>query len=577
MTSTSNTRKVTEPAESGEYERQRIPADKQLSGTYFLGAYAGEHVAGTEFVIGASLVALGVSTSDLIWGLLLGNLLAVLSWAWVCSPIATRSRMTIYWYLERLAGKHFSTAYNLLNGLIFAVVSGAMVTVSASAFRVMTDIPPQTAWYPQSVSFVMLALFVGAITVWLTIKGFKLIANFSTVCSPWMATMFLASGIVTVPVLLHTGQLDGITSLNGVLDTFVWTGTTPDGSAGISVWVIAAWAWGANLPMHLGMSDMSILRFARKSSYGYFSAAGMYIGHFMAWICAGLMGATAALLAKSSLIEMDPGGVAFRILGAMGLIAVVVAGWTTSIPSLYRAGLAFQAVFDRFSRVQVTVATGAATTVIACFPFVFTQWLNVLSYFIMLIAPVGAIIAAEHFLLPRLGIRPFWREQHGLATNLPAFASWGLGVVVGIMLLSLHAIHLFALFIPVWLVSFLGYPLLCHLAGAAEGNDAREPYEAAYGPVLKHDSKEAPPTGYQPVNRRNPWYAIAVVCLIAILGIAGWGAITDSPVEHLDIFQHLIIIPTLLYFIAATVWMKSRRKPRSRTGRATSSLVSRAD
>ncbi|MDW5378789.1 hypothetical protein R6258_17880 [Halomonas sp. HP20-15] len=577
MTSTSSTRKVADSGDSGEFERQRIPADKQLSGTYFLGAYAGEHVAGTEFVIGASLVALGVSTSDLIWGLLIGNLLAVLSWAWVCSPIATRSRMTIYWYLERLAGKHFSTVYNLLNGLIFAVVSGAMVTVSASAFRVMTDIPPQTAWYPQSVSFVMLALFVGAITVWMTVKGFKLIANFSTVCSPWMATMFLASGVITVPVLLHTGQLDGITSLNGVLDTFVWTGTTPDGSAGISVWVIAAWAWGANLPMHLGMSDMSILRFARKSSYGYFSAAGMYIGHFMAWICAGLMGATAALMAKSSLIEMDPGGVAFRILGAMGLIAVVVAGWTTSIPSLYRAGLAFQAVFDRFSRVQVTVATGAATTVIACFPFVFTQWLNVLSYFIMLIAPVGAIIAAEHFLLPRLGIRPFWREQHGLATNLPAFASWGLGVAVGIMLLSLHVIHLFTLFIPVWLVSFLGYPLLCRLAGAAKGNDTREPYEAAYGPVLKRGSTEPLPTGYQPVNRRNPWYAIAVVCLLAILGIAAWGGVTDNAVAHLETFQSLIILPTLLYFIAATMWMKGRRKPRSRLGRSTSPLASGAD
>ncbi|MGQ7244643.1 purine-cytosine permease family protein [Salinicola sp. V024] len=573
MKSTSSKRKASELG-NGEFERQRIPADKQLSGTYFLGSYAGEHVAGTEFVIGASLVALGVSTSDLIWGLLIGNLLAVLSWAWLCSPIATRSRMTIYWYLERLAGKHFSIAYNLLNGLIFAVVSGAMVTVSASAFRVMTDIPPQTAWYPQSISFIALAIFVGAITVWMTVKGFKLIANFSSVCSPWMATMFLASGIVTVPILMHTGQLGGITSLNGVLDTFVWTGSTPDGAAGISVWVIAAWAWGANLPMHLGMSDMSILRFARKSSYGYFSAAGMYIGHFMAWICAGLMGATAALLAKSSLIEMDPGGVAFRILGAMGLIAVVVAGWTTSIPSLYRAGLAFQAVFDRFSRTQVTVATGAVTTVIACFPFVFTQWLNVLSYFIMLIAPVGAIIAAEHFLLPRLGIRPFWREQQGYATNLPAFGAWGLGIALGIVLLSLDAIHLFALFIPVWFVSFLGYPLMCRLAGAARRNDTSDPYEAAYGPVLEYGSTETAHAGYQPVNRRNPWYAIAVVCLVAILGLAVWGGINNEGAARLDTFQALIILPTLLYFVAATVWMKSRRKPRSPTAHTTSRRAS---
>ncbi|PSJ21633.1 hypothetical protein CVH10_12085 [Halomonas sp. ND22Bw] len=551
----------------GEFERQRIPPSHQLSGKYFLGSYAGEHVAGTEFVIGASLVSLGVSTGDLLWGLLIGNLLAVLSWAWVCSPVATRSRMTIYWYLERLAGKHFSLVYNLLNGLIFAVVSGAMITVSASAFRVVTSIPPQTAWYPQSLSFVALVLFVGAITVWMTVKGFKLIANFSTVCSPWMATMFLASGVLTVPVLMHMGELDGLFTLAGVVDTFVWTGTSPDGTPGISMWVIAAWAWGANLPMHLGMSDMSILRFARKSSYSYFSAAGMYIGHYMAWVCAGLMGATAALLAKSQLIDMDPGGVAFSVLGAMGLIAVVVAGWTTSIPSLYRAGLAFQSVFPKYSRVRVTVATGVVTTLIACFPFVFTQWLNVLSYFIMLIAPVGAIIAAEHFLLPRQGMRPFWRERQRLGSNLPAFGAWGLGIAVGVALLIDGSLHLFALFIPVWLVSFLAYPLLCRLAGVERGSACgADLHHAAYGPVQPAEDSGTAVAEHAPVSIRDPWYFTAVACLLVILGVAGWAWIGDeSAVAHLDTFQTLIVVPTALYFASATLWMRNRRKPRHHT------------
>lgn len=559
----SETAPQTETSHSGEFEHQRIPASHQLSGKYFLGSFAGEHVAGTEFVIGASLVALGVSTSDLLWGLLIGNLFAVLSWAWVCSPVAVRSRMTIYWYLERLAGKRFSLVYNLLNGLIFAVISGAMITVSASAFRVVTDIPPQTAWYPQSISFVALVLFVGAITVWLTTKGFKLIANFSTVCAPWMATMFLVSGIVTVPILLNMGELDGITSLAGVVDTFVWTGAAPDGSPGISVWIIAAWAWGANLPQHLGMSDMTIMRFARKSSYGYFSAAGMYIGHYMAWVCAGLMGATAALLAGSQLTEMDPGGVAFRILGAMGLLAVVIAGWTTSIPCLYRAGLAFQAVFPKHSRVRVTAITGVATTIIACFPFVFTQWLNVLSYFIMLMAPVGAIIAAEHFLLPRMNVRPFWREQQGLAVNRPAFMAWGVGILVGIACLWEGSLHLFTLFIPVWFSSFIAYPLLCRLNGATseQGIDF---YQEAYGPLNPPDQVGDDVATHMPVHRRDPWYFTALGCLVVIVGIGGWAWFQGmDSAGYLSGFQLFIIVPTVVYFVAATLWMKNRRAPRS--------------
>ena len=46
----------------------------------FVGMYAGEHTAGTELMIGPLFVAHGVSAFDLIVGLLLGNLLAVLSW-----------------------------------------------------------------------------------------------------------------------------------------------------------------------------------------------------------------------------------------------------------------------------------------------------------------------------------------------------------------------------------------------------------------------------------------------------------------------------------------------------------------
>ncbi|MGQ7249369.1 purine-cytosine permease family protein [Halomonas sp. V046] len=546
------------PGDDPVADLERIPPSQQLSGKYFLGSYSGEHIAGTEFVIGAALVSLGVGTADLIWGLILGNLMAVLSWALVCSPVAVRSRMSVYDYLGRAAGKRFSLIYNLVNGVFFMILGGAMITVSASAFRVLTDIPPQTTWYPQSLSFVLLALAVGAITVWMAVKGFKLIANFASVCAPWMITMFLASGILTLPVLWNLGAAEGLTHLGGILDTFVWSGTTPDGEPGISLWVIAAWAWSVNLPLHLGMSDMSILRYARKASYGYFSAAGMFIGHFMAWVCAGLMGATAAVLLQNSLTALDPGEVAYRVLGVMGLVAVVVAGWTTSIPSLYRAGLAFQAVVPRLPAMRVDLAVGAVTTVVACFPFAFTQLLNVLSYFIIVMAPVGAIIAAEHFLLPRLGIRPFWRRHQGHDDNLPAFVTWALALVVALGLGVEGSLHLFTLFIPVWALSFVAYPLLCRAFGAdsAPGVDV---YAQSYGPV------EPPETGVvteQPsVNVRHPGYVIAVACLVIILGLAlmSWGD-PATAVNHLGAFHWWVVAPTLAYFGAALWWMRQRRE-----------------
>lgn len=63
-----------------EFERQPVTEDRLYGGGYFAASFAGEHVAATEFVIGALFVIWGASASDVVVGLLLGNLLAVLSW-----------------------------------------------------------------------------------------------------------------------------------------------------------------------------------------------------------------------------------------------------------------------------------------------------------------------------------------------------------------------------------------------------------------------------------------------------------------------------------------------------------------
>ena len=75
-----------------------------VAGGSIAGLFAGEHVAATEFVIGALLVSFGASARDIVLGLLLGNLLAVLSWTLLCAPIAVGTRLTLYWYLRRIAG-----------------------------------------------------------------------------------------------------------------------------------------------------------------------------------------------------------------------------------------------------------------------------------------------------------------------------------------------------------------------------------------------------------------------------------------------------------------------------------------
>ena len=75
-----------EPVE--EYEREPVPERAWLGFSSFVGQYAGEHTAGTELMIGPLFIASGVSAFDVVGGLLVGNLLAVLSWVFLTAPIA---------------------------------------------------------------------------------------------------------------------------------------------------------------------------------------------------------------------------------------------------------------------------------------------------------------------------------------------------------------------------------------------------------------------------------------------------------------------------------------------------------
>ena len=54
---------------------EQLPVAKhKLKGwKHFMGLYAGEHVAATEFVFGATFVALGATMTDILLGLLIGN------------------------------------------------------------------------------------------------------------------------------------------------------------------------------------------------------------------------------------------------------------------------------------------------------------------------------------------------------------------------------------------------------------------------------------------------------------------------------------------------------------------------
>lgn len=537
-----------------EFETQAVTPQQLQGPKTFAASYAGEHVAGTEFVIGALFVAWGVGAADILIGLLFGNLLAVLTWGLITAPIATDTRLTLYAYLEKIAGPGTIKLYSVVNGVLFCVLAGAMITVSASAVRILFGIDDQVGYFPTDMRFVLVVLGVGAVVVYMAVKGFKKLAAFAEVCAPWMILMFFVGALVMMPTTIAaTSGVDSINSFNDFLivaSESIWKDT--DGEIGI--WHVIAFAWVANLAMHGSLGDMTLLRFAKSPKYGYFSALGMFIGHYMAWICAGVMGAGAAIILKTSITAIDPGSVAYTALGASGILAVIIAGWTTSNPTIYRAGLAFSSLNHTWSRTKVTIVVGVITTIIACSPFVFSGLLGFVGYMGLLLAPVGAIIVTEHWIFPKIGFTRYWSSYKGNTTNIAAFSTWIVSMIAGITVEQLGLLHLFFILIPLWLFSTVMYIALASSMGA------RDTYAQAELDEQAETERKYAETQYLALELEQKTSVNTTSMLTKFAKYTSWGALLAclymgiaSYIENdITTVTTWLIVPTLIYFVTAT-------------------------
>ena len=556
-----------------EFERQPVSPDKLQSGQYFAGVFAGEHVAATEFVIGALFVSKGAHTYDVIVGLILGNFLAVLSWALICAPIAVKTRLTLYWYLRKIGGPVVAVIYNILNAFMYCILAGAMITVSASAVRIPFGIPDQVKWYPTDIRFVFIVIIVGAVVVILAIWGFKKLAQFAVVCSPWMFLMFVTGALVLIPTVVASAQVESIRSFFDfwrVADATIWLGPQPGQTDTLGFLHIASFAWICNLAMHVGLSDMALFRYAKRTSYGFYSVFGMFLGHYLAWICAGIMGAGAAIVLNTDLTQLDSGSVAYTALGAVGALAVVIAGWTTANPTIYRAGLALQVVTPNWPRWFVTLVVGAITTVVACSPFVFTKLLDFVGIYGVLLMPVGAIVFVEHWIFPRVGLTQYWVWRKGKLINWPAMIAWWATIIVGSYATFVtKSIHLFFLIIPVWLATAILYMILSYAFGAGEKSVELRTEDVTVRPdAAVQTSTERKAGASQSKGMYRLFGLVALASLMFCFVLSIWVAVSEPEVylDRLDYFKKAIIWATTVYFVGGLVWVFLPKEKTSAVG-----------
>lgn len=467
----------TEPApiQSEEFEREPVPASRLKTWKSFLGMYAGEHAAGTEFMIGPLFLTAGVSAFDLVVGLLLGNLMAVLSWRFLTAEIAVKNRLTLYFQLEKICGKKLVTFYNLANGLLFCFLAGAMITVSATAVGIPFDMemPKLTDTMPNSATWVIIVLAIGAVISIIAAKGYDTVSKAANWLSPFLVLAFLACGIVALRQL-NVSSFSEFWAIWG-------EGSEPfPGQIKYTFWHVFLWSWFCNAAMHIGMSDLSVFRYAKKASSGWTTAAGMYVGHYMAWIAAALLYAVylkspeaMTFLANNEAPPVAPGPLAYNAIGFFGILAVIIAGWTTANPTIYRAGLAFQAIMPRTSTFWVTICAGLIATIAGLFPAFAMKLLDFVALYGFVLAPVGAIIVFDQFFAKRFGVIANYAEQAGISFNMAFLLAWLVSFALFYFISVSQGVFLSFLTLPAWLSCGLLYLIISRYSQRADSIERR--------------------------------------------------------------------------------------------------------
>lgn len=442
-----------------EYEREPVPVSAQKGPRAFWGMYAGEHTAGTEFMIGPLFIAWGVGAADLLLGLLVGNLVAVLAWRFITAEAATGLRQTLYYKLEQICGRQLVTVYNVANGLLFCFLAGAMVTVSATAVGVpfpQVQMPAFSDTMPTGVAWTATCLVIGGFMTVVAIKGYAFVARMSAIAAPWMFLIFVACGVVILK------RLDS-TDLMALLEP------APGTESQIGFWGVAFFSAFCNAAMHIGMADLSVLRYARKPSSGWAAAAGMYLGHYVAWVCAALLLVYWVRERGAVATEgVPPGVMVFDALGWAGLVCVVIAGWTTANPTIYRAGLAFQGALPKLTRTQATLLAGGVCTVAGVFPAFAMKLIGFVGLYGTILAPVGAVIVVDFFFAKQWGIPTDPAARWRRAFNLDVLVAWLIPIGIALWLMFDRGVPAHFMPLPCWIACGLIYAGLTKRSAAAQ-------------------------------------------------------------------------------------------------------------
>jgi NCS1 family nucleobase:cation symporter-1 len=152
-----------------------------------------------------------------------------------------------------------------------------------------------------------------------------------------------------------------------------------------------------------------------------------------------------------------PGPMAHHVVGLAGIVCVVVAGWTTANPTIYRAGLAFQAIVPKLSRFKVTFAAGLIATIAGAFPALAFKLLGFVGLYGTILAPMGAVIFFDWYFIRKRDAAALESYQFPRAVNPVVLFAWLIPVGIALYLIQAQGITTWFFPLPCWIACGLLY------------------------------------------------------------------------------------------------------------------------
>jgi len=176
----------------------------------------------------------------------------------------------------------------------------------------------------------------------------------------------------------------------------------------------------------------------------------------------------------------------------------------------------------------------------------------------------------------------FWVSKKGLSVSWPALASWGIAMAAALVLELTGAVHLFFLFVPVWILTAVLYIVFASMGGArekfaSEAEDApaedapAEDAHAEDAPAEETYSNSPESDIEMPKWTEAPKKTDVVLWICAILALGSLATCVILPVwvyrtgfedyiSNFAWFKKALIWPTLIYFVTGTIWAIKRDK-----------------